>query len=256
MFAGAASHFPLTEDREVASPLPLRSRAGGSAAGLEPRGGVPRVGRWRAAPRPLRRPRLRRRSAGAATAAIALHGESLDPARRQRAEGRAARGEGRARQGDRDLHGWRRRPDAEAMREVATARELGIAVFVIGVGTKAKGGLDLRHRSVHPASGPSARHILPERRDGDLDARRRGHAGARRPRAATTSASSSASETGEVDPTPIVTALHAVQSRARDEARGPDARTCSSRSCSPAFMLLVIEAAIGTRRRRRYPEER
>jgi hypothetical protein len=58
---------------------------------------------------------------------------------------------------------------------------------------------------------------------------------------------------GEVRPIPIVEALRAVN-RGLATKQVRDMRDIYQPFLFPAFMLLVIEAAIGTRRRRKYPE--
>jgi hypothetical protein len=140
--------------------------------------------------------------------------------------------------------------DPEAVREVATARELGIAVFLVGVGTQA-GGI------VHEIDGFTGRRTADPKRlpDGQTVLSRRDDAGMK----ALAAASGDdrryliAAERGEVDPRPIVDALRAVN-RGLATRQIADLRDVYQPFLFAALMLLVIETAIGTRRRQRYPE--
>ena len=251
VFAGAASHFPLTEDREVAS----RFLYDLGPADLPPGSNLAEVFRvGRCVLRPdlyddLGCAKISWRGHGGDP----LNGESLDPSGSSGAGGRAARAEGRARQGDRDRHGRRSDPDAEKRcARSRPRRELGIAVIVIGVGTQA-GGLVY---DLDPITGQRTSPSTPcGRRHGDLEARRRGHA--RRLAAARGDETriATAPETGEVDPMPIVEKLNAVN-RGLATKKLDEQRDIYQPFVLPAIMLLVIEAAIGTRRHRKYPEER
>ena len=64
-----------------------------------------------------------------------------------------------------------------------------------------------------------------------------------------------AAERGEVDPLPIVEALRAVN-RGLATKQVNEQKDIFEPFLFAAFMLLVIEAAISTRRRRNYPEAR
>ena len=103
-------------------------------------------------------------------------------------------------------------------------------MFFVGVGTE-QGGIVYE---VDPFSGK--RTTTPKRtRDGETvisQARRRGHAGARRGRRRS-EAAPLAAERGEVDPMPIVEALRAVN-RGLATKQVKEMRTSSSRSCSRA----------------------
>jgi hypothetical protein len=248
VFAGAASHFPLTEDREVAS----RFLYDLGPADLPPGSNLAEVFRVsRCVLRPdlyddLGCAKIGRRGHGGDP----LHGESLDPRgstepKDEPLEEKVERGKAIAiitDGGD---------PDAESMREVATARELGIAVFVIGVGSKA-GGLvyDIdpftgkRTEPKHLANGAT---VTSTRDDAGMQALAVAGGDDKR--------FFIASETGEVDPTPIVAALHAVN-RGLATKHVVQMHDVFEPFLFAGFMLLVIEAAIGTRRRRKYPEER
>ena len=139
--------------------------------------------------------------------------------------------------------------DAAALREVATAHELGIAVFLVGMGTPA-GGV------VYDIDGTGKRTATPRRLpDGTSVTSKRDDAGM----TALATASGDphrylpAADHGEVDPRPIVDALRAVN-RGLATRKIKDLRDIYQPFLFAALMLLVIEAAISTRRRRRYPE--
>jgi hypothetical protein len=247
VFAGAASHFPLTEDHEVASRFlydlgPADLPAGSNLAE------VFRVSRCMLRPDlydDLGCAKIGRRGHGGDP----LHGESLDPRgvdpKEEALVEKVERGKAIAiftDGGD---------PDAESMREIATARELGIAVFVVGVGTTG-GGLvyDIdqftgkRTTPKHLANGET----ITSKRD-DTGMRSLAAAGGDEKRYLV------ASEKGEVDPTPIVDALHAVN-RGLATKHVTQMHDVFEPFLFAGFMLLVIEAAIGTRRRRKFPEAR
>ena len=131
VFAGAAAHFPLTEDHEVAADFlydlgPADLPPGSNLAE------VFRVGRCLLRPDlydDLGCSRIGRRGHGG----DALPGQSLDPLdpseRRADPVEKTERGKAIVMFTDGGD------PDAEAAREVATARELGIAVILVGVGS-------------------------------------------------------------------------------------------------------------------------
>ena len=245
VFAGAAAHFPLTEDREVAE----RFFYDLGPADLPPGSNLGEVFR---VSRCLLRPdlyddlgcaKIGRRGHGGDP----LPGDSLDPKDKTKSDTVELKSErGKAivvltDGGD---------PDAEAMKEVATARELGIAVFVVGFGTP-QGGV------VHEIDGNgNVTDQVKKTRDGTTVVSKRDDAGIVQLVTAGGDAKRYfvASERGEVDPTPIVTALQAMN-------KGVALRKIAvMRDVFQPFlfaglMLLVIEAAISTRRRRRYPEE-
>ncbi len=248
VFAGAASHFPLTEDREVAS----RFLFDLGPADLPPGSNLAEVFRVsRCVLRPdlyddLGCAKIGRRGHGGDP----LHGESLDPrggidVKDEALQEKVERGKAIA------IFTDGGEPDADSMREVATARELGIAVFVIGIGTKT-GGLvyDIdpftgkRTEPKHLANGAT---VTSTRDDAGMMALVTAGGDAKRYFVA--------SEKGEVDPTPIVEALHAVN-RGLATKKVTQMHDVFEPFLFAGFMLLVIEAAIGTRRRRKYPEER
>jgi len=247
VFAGAASHFPLTEDHEVASRFlydlgPADLPAGSNLAE------VFRVSRCMLRPDlydDLGCAKIGRRGHGGDP----LHGESLDPRgvdpKEEALVEKVERGKAIAiftDGGD---------PDAESMREIATARELGIAVFVIGVGTTG-GGLVY---DIDPVTGKrtTPKHLangetITSKRD-DTGMRALAAAGGDEKRYLV------ASEKGEVDPTQIVDALHAVN-RGLATKHVTQMHDVFEPFLFAGFMLLVIEPAISTRRRRRFPEAR
>jgi hypothetical protein len=132
---------------------------------------------------------------------------------------------------------------------VSAARELGIAVVFVGIGT-VKGGVvhevdafgrrtaqvkhDRSGAAVTSARDDAAMHTLAE-------------AGGDPGRYLI------ASETGDVDPMPIVAALKTVD-RGVSTKRVSEMRDVYQPFAFAALMLLVIEAAISTRRRRKFPE--
>ncbi len=246
VFAGAAAHFPLTEDHEVAArflydlgpaDLPFGSNLGE----------VFRVSRCLLRPDlydDLGCARIGRRGHGGDP----LNGESLDPKDAPKPEDaielKAERGKAMivfTDGGD---------ADAEALREVATARELGIAVFVVGVGSP-QGGVV---HEIDFAGNPTDQ--VKHMRDGSTVMSKRDDAGMK----ALVAAGGDdkryfvAAEQGEVDPMPLVEALRAVN-RGLAMKKIDEKHDVFQPFLYAGLMLLVIEAAISTRRRRRYPEE-
>jgi hypothetical protein len=140
--------------------------------------------------------------------------------------------------------------DEETLREVATSRQLGIAIFVVGVGTKQGGvvyDVDYEgHKTTTPKHDSSGQTVTSRRDDAGM--KLIAEAGGDPNRYFV------ASETGEVDPMPVVEALRAVN-RGLATKQVKEMRDIFEPFLFLGFMLLVIEAAISTRRRRRYPEE-
>lgn len=246
VFAGAASHFPVTEDHQVA----VRFLYDLGPADLPPGSNLAEVFR---VSRCLLRPdlyddlgcaRIGRRGHGGDP----LPGESLDPKDKpsddEVIEQKVERGKAMViftDGGD---------ADSEALREVATSRELGIAVFVVGVGTQ-QGGV------VHEVDYEGRPTAAPKRtRDGQTVTSKRDDAGMKLLAEAGGDPHRYfiAAERGEVDPMPIVDALRAVN-RGLATKHVAEKRDIFQPFLFAGLMLLVIEAAIGTRRRRRYPEE-
>ncbi|HMG24495.1 MAG TPA: VWA domain-containing protein [Kofleriaceae bacterium] len=245
VFAAAAAHFPLTEDHLVASNF-LRDLG---PSDLPPGSNLAEV--FRVA-RCLLRPdlyddlgcaRIGRRGHGGDP----LHGESLDPRPRERdaaVEQKVERGKAIlvfSDGGD---------SDPTTLREVAIAHELGIAVFLVGLGTPT-GGV------VHDVDEFTGKRTAAAKRlaDGSTVVSRRDDAGMTALAAAAGDAKRyfAAADHGEVDPMPIVDALRAVN-RGLATKRVKDLRDIYQPFLFAALMLLVIEATISTRRRQRYPE--
>jgi Ca-activated chloride channel homolog len=246
VFAGAAAHLPLTEDHAVA--VMFLSDLG--PADLPPGsnlGEVFRVSRCMLRPDlydDLGCARLGRRGRGGDP----LPGESLDPkdapAADEVVEQKIERGKAMVVITDGgDV-------DEVALREVVTARELGIAVFVVGVGSQA-GGLV---REIDHLGRPTPR--IKRDRDGKEVRSKRDDAGMQllAQAAGDERRYFIAAERGEVDPQPIVEALRAV-TRGLAIRRVEEKKDVFQPFLFAALMLLVIDAAIATRRRRRYPEE-
>jgi hypothetical protein len=133
---------------------------------------------------------------------------------------------------------------------VRIAGDLGIALFLVGLGTQ-QGGVVY---DVEPFSGKrttnakrdaSGNTVTSKRDDASMQAI--AEAGGDRRRYLV------AGERGEVDPMPIVEALRAVN-RGLATKQVREMKDIYQPFLFIAFMLLVIEAAIGTRRRRKYPE--
>ncbi|HET7500225.1 MAG TPA: VWA domain-containing protein [Kofleriaceae bacterium] len=250
VFAASAAHFPLTEDHVVAGNF-LRDLGPADLPQGSNLAEVFRVSRCLLRPdlyEDLGCAKIGRRGHGGDP----LRGESLDPRPRDRdradKEGALEQKVERGKAivvftdgGDSD--------DA-TRREVAAARELGIAVFLVGFGSPA-GGIVHEIDSFTGKRTPTAKR-LP---DGSTVVSRRDDAGMR---ALATLAGDPrrylvAPERGEVDPTPLVEALRAVN-RGLATKRVKDLRDIYQPFLFAALMLLVIEAAISTRRRQRYPE--
>ena len=247
VFAAAAAHFPLTEDHLVASNF-LRDLG---PTDLPPGSNLAEVFR---VSRCLLRPdlyddlgcaRIGRRGHGGDP----LHGESLDPRPRERdkderLEQKVERGKAIL------LFSDGGDSDPAARREVAIAHELGIAVFLVGLGTPAGGVVyDIDEftgkRTAQPKRLPDGTTVVSRRDDAGLSALAATAGDARR--------YFIAADRGEVDPRPIVDALRAVN-RGLATKQVKDLRDVYQPFLFAALMLLVIEAAIGTRRRQRYPE--
>lgn len=249
VFAGAASHFPVTEDHEVA----IRFLYDLGPADLPPGSNLGEVFR---VSRCLLRPDLYD-DLGCARIGRRGHGgdplpgdtEGLDAAKKPGeddvVEEKAERGKAMViftDGGD---------PDEEAVKEVATARELGIAVFLVGVGST-QGGVvyDVDYegnKTTNPKKDASGNTVISKRDDAGMKILAEAAGDPNRYFVA--------SETGEVDPMPIVEALRAVN-RGLATKQVNEMKDIFEPFLFGGFMLLVIEAAISTRRRRKYPEER
>ena len=243
VFAGAASHFPMTDDRQVAAQF-LNDLGPADLPPGSNLGEVFRVARC------LLRPDL---YDDLGCAKIGRRGHGGDPLLGEKpdvepkkddelVEQRVERGKAIVvftDGGD---------PDDDARREVATAHELGIAVFLVGIGTTAGGvvfDIDETGRRTVPKRTATGDTVTSTRDDAAM-------------RALCAEAGDPtryliAAEKGEVDPTEIVTALHSV-TRGLATKRIEDLREIDQPFLLFALMMLVIEAAIGTRRRRAFPE--
>ncbi|HEX8111203.1 MAG TPA: VWA domain-containing protein [Kofleriaceae bacterium] len=248
VFAAAAAHFPLTEDHVVASNF-IRDLG---PTDLPPGSNLSEVFR---VSRCLLRPdlyddlgcaRIGRRGHGGDP----LHGESLDPRPREQGrqpheaiEQKVERGKAIV------LFTDGGDSDPAALREVALARELGIAVLLVGIGTPAGGVVydidELTGRRTAPKRLPDGSTVTSRRDDAGMTALAAAGGDAKR--------YFIAADHGEVDPRPIVDALRAVN-RGLATKQVKDLRDVYQPFLFTALMLLVIEATISTRRRRRYPE--
>jgi len=245
VFAGAASHFPLTEDHEVAA----RFLYDLGPADLPPGSNlfeVFRVGRC------LLRPEYTDDGICASIAQRGhggdpLPGESLDPKDKAKDEVAVTKQErGRAMVvftdgGD---------VDDKTLAEVAKASQLGIAVFMVGLGTP-QGGV------VYEVDAEGKRTLDPKHTaDGQPVVSKRDDAGMHQVAAAGGDEKRYfiAAERGEVDPKPIVAALRAVN-RGLAMKKIDRKQDVFQPFLFAALMLFVIEAVIATRRRREFPEE-
>jgi len=249
VFAGAAAHFPLTEDQQAATRFftdlgPNDLPPGSNIAE------VFRVGRCLLRPdlyEDLGCARVGRRGHGGDP----LRGESLDPPDLEKAEKVEEQGErGKAilvftDGGD---------ADAETVREVRACHELGIAVFLVGVGSE-KGGVVYEvdqftgKKTTTPKRTPEGNEVVSKRDDAGM--RGIAEAGGDEGRYI------AASDKGEVDKDTmrVVEALHAIN-RGLATKQVKEMHELYQPYLFAGIMLLIIEAAIGTRRRRKYPEAR
>jgi von Willebrand factor type A domain len=141
-------------------------------------------------------------------------------------------------------------PDEDTLREVATMRELGIAVFVVGVGST-NGGV------VHEVDYEGRATKIPKKnKDGTTVISKRDDPAMKQLASAAGDDKRYfvASESGEVDPMPVVEALKSVN-RGLATKKINEKKDIFQPFLFAGLMLLVIEAAIATRRRRRYPEQ-
>ena len=245
VFAGAAAHFPLTEDREVADRFlydlgPADVPFGSNLAE------VFRVSRCMLRPDlydDLGCSRIGHRGHGGDP----LPGDKPDAADKVDKDEAIVDKEERGKAvivftdgGD---------PDAEAVREVATSRELGIALFMVAVGSPG-GGV------VHEIDEEGNATAVPKHTsDGQSVVSKRDDAAMRQLVAAAGDEGRFfvASEHGEVDPQPILDALKAVN-RGLSTKQVYEKHDVFQPFLFAGLMLLVIETAIATRRRRKYPE--
>ena len=246
VFAGAATNFPLTEDHEVTINF-LNDLGPGD---LPPGSNIAEVLR---VSRCLLRPdlyddlgcsKIGRRGHGGDP----LRGESLDP----KDDGKEDVLEQKVERGKAILiitDGGD--PDPETVREVTNAAALGIAVFFVGVGTE-QGGIvyeldpfNSNRRTTTPKRMPDGSTVVSKREDAGMRTLAEASGDVKRFMLAT--------ERDEVDPVPIVEALRAVN-RGLATKKVKEMKDVFEPFLFAGLMLLVIEAAIGTRRRRKYPE--
>jgi Ca-activated chloride channel family protein len=140
-------------------------------------------------------------------------------------------------------------PDEETLKEIGKARDHGIAVVVVGVGSQ-QGGIvheiDYAGRPTREAKKTRDGQVVTSKRD-DAAMTALAAAGGDAKRYIV------ANEHGEVDPKPIVDALRAVD-RGLATKKITAERDVFQPFLYAAWLLLVVEAAIGTRRRLRFPE--
>jgi Ca-activated chloride channel family protein len=244
VFAGAASHFPVTEDHEVAASFLYDL----GPADLPPGSDLAEVFR---VSRCLLRPDL---YDDLGCARMGRRGHGGDPLPSERNDAAPKDDDAVVQQEERGkaivIFTDGGEPGDDALREVATARELGIAVFLVGVGTP-EGGV------VHETDATGNATTEPKRaRDGSTVVSKRDDAGMK----ALADAGGDehryfiAADHGEVDPAPIVQALRAVN-RGLATKKVDEKHDVFQPFLFAGFLLLVIEAAISTRRRREFPEE-
>lgn len=251
VFAGAASHFPLTEDHEVA----VRFLNDLGPADL-PQGSnldeVVRVSRCILRPdlyNELDCANIGRRGHGGDP----LNGESLDPdPKRARAKDDAdERLDTKVERGKAIvLFTDGGDVDQKTLVNVQKASELGIAVFVVGVGT-AQGGVvyDIDpwtgKRTTNPKKAPDGSTVISKRDDAGMQLIAKAGGDDKR--------YFIASERGELDPTPVVTALKAVN-RGLATKKVKAMKDVFQPFLFAGFMFLLLEVAISTRRRMKHPE--
>jgi hypothetical protein len=141
-------------------------------------------------------------------------------------------------------------PTPEAVAEVATARELGIAVFFVGFGSLAGGEV----HEVDPFNRTTSQ--LKHTRDGGIVRSSRDDGGMTKLAEAGGDGGRYlvASERGELDASPLLAALGSLDHGASTR-HVVDVHDVYQPFLFAAFVLLVVEAAISTRRRRQFPEE-
>lgn len=252
VFAGAASHFPLTEDHEVA----VRFLNDLGPADL-PQGSnldeVVRVSRCILRPdlyNELDCSSIGRRGHGGDP----LNGESLDPeakpgervaeANDERLDTKVERGKAMV------IFTDGGEVDQKTLVNVRKASELGIAVFVVGIGT-AQGGVvyDIDpwtgKRTNHPKKLPDGSTVISKRDDANMTILATAGGDEKR--------YFIASERGELDPTPVVNALKAVN-RGLATKKVKAMKDVYQPFLFVGLMLLLLEGAISTRRRMKHPE--
>ena len=248
VFAGGASHFPLTEDHQAAAEF-LENLGPND---LPPGSNLAEVFR---VSRCLLRPDLyedlgcSKISGRRGHGGDPLRGESLDaklePDEKEAEVEQVERGKAIL------IFTDGGEADAATVREVATARELGIAVFIVGIGSP-QGGIVYEidafsgKRTATPKANPDGTPVISKRDDTGMAAIAAAGGDEKRYLIA--------DPTGkDVKPMPIVDALRAVN-RGLATKQVRDMRELYQSFLFAALMLLVVEVAIGTRKRQRYPE--
>ncbi len=259
VFAGAAAHFPLTEDKDVA----VEIMADLGPADLPPGSDLAEALR---VAKCLLRPDLGD-SWDDDCGDVGGRGHGGDPLPNERYQedrfevaADVTEKEERAKvillitDGADGLGGGSRADDgSKIIREVRDAVTLGITVVVVGAGTEAGGtvpDLDFKGQPVGPKRDDSGKVIVSklDRESLRLLAEAGGDAGRYLELAELPVTG------GKVDPTRIVEVLGALK---RGALERHDQRVMDELYhffLFPGFLLLVIEACIGTRRRLRYPE--
>jgi Ca-activated chloride channel homolog len=251
VFAGAATHFPLTEDHQVAA----RFLTDLGPTDLPPGsnlGEVFRVARCVLRPdlyEDLGCKKIGKRGHGGDP----LRGESLDPPESKTEDAKLEQEVERGKAivlitdgGD---------ADAKTLKEVAVAKELGIAVFVVGIGSL-RGGVVYEiepysgKRTTNPKRMPDGSTVISKRDDAAMKA-----------------IAAAAGDENRYIPTDerapeidlstmaVVEALRGVN-RGLATKQVKEMKDIYQPFLFLAFMLLVIEVAISTRRRQKYPEAR
>lgn len=247
VFAGGATHLPLTQDHQVAR-LFLNDLGPND---LPPGSNLAEV--FRVAQCLLRLDIYREAGCKGVgrggTGGDPLRGESLDPKgatddEDERPESKVERGRALV------IFTDGGEADAATLEQVAAAKKLGIAVFLVGVGTP-EGGVVYEidsvtgQRTTTPKTGPGGEQIKSRRDDDGMRALAAAAGDERRYLIA--------DSTGDVRPLPIVEALRTLaQGQATKQVKAM--KEIYQPFLFAALMLGVIEAAISTRRRRKYPE--
>jgi Ca-activated chloride channel family protein len=249
VFAGAASRFPVTEDHEVAASFLYDL----GPADLPPGSNVAEVFR---VSRCLLRPDL---YDDLGCARLGRRGHGGDPLPNDK---RDAKPKDKPSEDDETIEREERgkaivvltdggEPGEEALHEVATAHELGIAVFVVGFGSTAGGPVHdiddsgkVTAGEKHAADGT----VVVSKRD-DLGMKALAAAGGDERRYFI------ASERGEVDPRPIASAMRVLASGVATR-KVDEPLDVYQPFLFVGLLLLVIDAVIGTRRGLAHPEVR
>lgn len=242
LFAGAAVHFPLTEDHAVARAF-SREIGPGDLPGGSDLGEALRVSRC------LLRPDLYDDLGCRGLGGRGRGGEPLP----EDAAGDVRDPDDPEEVGERGkailIFADGADSQGQAGEEVMRARSLGVAVFFAGVGS-AEGGpvpeVDSEGRAQAPRRGDDARPVISQLDAAALQrlATAGGDAGRYR----------GLDPLADPDPAHFVAMLRPVARGIRTRRDQPGQEDVYPLFLFPGFLLLVIEACIGTRRRVRYPE--